>query len=78
MSTVRRTRGSHQKPGPFIDVRTGFILLVAGVLSLGAGVSAAAALATAGATLSLVGIVGLCTAGAAMVMLIATLHSLIK
>jgi hypothetical protein len=78
MTTVRRTRGSHQKPEPFIDVRTVFILLIACVLSLGAGLSAAAALATAGANTGLIAVGGLCTAGTAMVMLIATLHRLIK
>ena len=78
MTTVRRTSGSHQKPQPFIDVRTVFILVIASVLSLGAGVSAAAALATVRANAGLVAIGGLCTAGTAMVMLIATLHRLIK
>jgi hypothetical protein len=78
MTTVRRTAGSHQKPEPFIDVRTVFILVIACVLSLGAGVSAAVALATVRAITGLVAIGGLCTAGTAMVMLIATLHRLIK
>ena len=79
MTTVRGRRGSHQTPPPpFIDVRTVFILVIACVLSLGTGSGAAAAIASAGAVTGLAPIGGLCTSGTAMVMLVATLHRLIK
>jgi hypothetical protein len=77
MSTVRPSRAPSHDPGPFTDVRTVIIVLIALALSLGAGLTTAAVMTTAGAGQAAVIIGALSATGSAMAVMVALLHRLI-